>query len=66
MKNIRGTNGPGFDQRLNGDAFLVAPGANSTVFFDGEVNTLNGDDDQDWFFRFPPDVTDAAGGESIN
>lgn len=66
VKNIRGTNGPGFDQRLNGDTFLVAPGANSTVFFDGEVNTLNGDDDQDWFFRFPPDVTDAAGGESIN
>ena len=66
VRNLRGTPGPTFDERLNGDIFLIAPGADSTVFFDGLVNTLDGEADDDWFFRFPPDVTDAVGGESIN
>jgi Ca2+-binding RTX toxin-like protein len=66
VRNLRGLPGPTFAMRLNGDTFLVAPGANSTVFFDGEPNVLNGQVDDDWFFRSPPDVTDAVGGEAIN
>ena len=66
VRNLRGQPNPTFAMRLNGDVFLVAPGASSTVFFDGEANVLNGQVNDDWFFRFPPDVTDAVGGESIN
>jgi len=61
VKNLRGISNPTFDQRLNGNRFLVK---NSTVFHDADADTLNGDAGDDWFFRKPPqDNTDGIGGE---
>jgi Ca2+-binding RTX toxin-like protein len=61
VKNLRGISNPTFDQRLNGNRFLVK---NATVFHDADVDTLNGEAGDDWFFRKPAqDLTDGIGGE---
>ena len=62
VKNLRGISNPTFDQRLNGNRFLVK---NSTVFHDGDADVLNGEAGEDWFFRKPvEDTTDGIGGET--
>jgi Ca2+-binding RTX toxin-like protein len=55
VANLRGINNPTFAARLNGSVFLKRGG---TVFADGNADALNGQADQDWFFRDPGDGAD--------
>jgi hypothetical protein len=57
VKNLRGISNPTFDQRLNGNRFLVK---NSTVFHDGDADVLNGEAGDDWLFRKPVEDDTAA------
>ena len=47
--DIAGADASKFDNRANGDYFLVADGANRTVLDDNAVDLLTGSSGQDWF-----------------
>lgn len=65
VNNIRGVSNVG--PRLNGDYFLKASGTGQTARNDGQVDTLTGSQQNDWFFLFTGDVvTDTNKGEEIN
>src|SRR5262249_30870509 len=66
VSNIHGQNNGTFDERLNGDNFLIA---GATVFHDfvGDIDALHGQGDRDWFmYAVGVDSTDKQGNEEAN
>jgi Ca2+-binding RTX toxin-like protein len=69
VKNLQNKgNGPDFQNRLNGDVFLISKGENVTVFDDDALDSLTGNDGDDWFLydKLLDTLTDWVGGEQKN
>ena len=67
MKNIKGTNNPEFDNRLNGTVYLKKNGPAATVFDDNVINELTGGFGDDWFlFDKNLELVDSEPGETKN
>ncbi len=63
VANLRNQANPTFDDRLNGDVFLID---GVDVIDDVAGNTLFGEIAQDWFFAELGDLTDQQAGEELN